>query len=69
MVARNAAVASASADSKGWFSLSVPPGDYTLYSRMTTKSLDLEWIEPVSVDDRTVEIDLNEKRARGLLPR
>ena len=69
-VARAAAVAQGIADSKGWFRISpVPPGQYTLYARMTREDTDLEWIEPLTVGAGPVQIDLDEKRAHGLLPR
>jgi hypothetical protein len=69
VLARGAAVASATTDSKGWFSLEAPPGEYVLYARLTSKSLDLEWILPLRAEDRPVEVDLNEETALGLPPR
>ena len=47
----------------------LPPGQYTLYARMTREDTDLEWIEPLTVGAGPVQIDLDEKRAHGLLPR
>jgi len=67
--ARAAAVASGIADSKGFFAISsVPPGNYTLYARMTRDDIDLEWIAPLDVGSAALRIDLDETTARGMLP-
>ena len=68
--ARAVAVAHAIADAKGWFRIpSVPPGAYKLYARMTREDVDLEWIERVTIGAGPAQIDLDETRARGMLPR
>jgi hypothetical protein len=67
-VARTAALVTGVADAKGWFSLTpVPPGDYVLYARWVREDADLEWIEPLTVGDASVRIDLDSSRARGAL--
>ena len=70
VVARSAAVAKSTTDSKGWFEIPpVPPGDYTIYTRLANDDLDVEWIETVSVGSETLRLDLDETRARGMAPK
>jgi hypothetical protein len=67
--AREAALESAVADSRGWFNFpSVTQGEYTIYARMIDKTLDLQWLETVNVESGTVKIDLDESTAQGLSP-
>jgi len=68
--ARAVAVASGTADSKGFFrTTSAPPGAYTLYARMSGDDIDLEWIEPVNLGSAALRVDLDETTARGMLPK
>ena len=65
--ARDHALQTSLADTRGWFTLSsVPPGTYTIYGRLTRKNVDVEWIEKVTVGGAAVRIDLDETTARGL---
>lgn len=67
--ARAAAVATTVTDSRGWFTLApVLPGSYTLYVRMVSEKIDLEWVEALTVGDAPVRIDLDESKVRGLPP-
>jgi hypothetical protein len=67
--AREAAVTTVVADAKGWYHLpDVPPGSYRLYARWVRDDVDLEWIEPVTVQERAVRVDLDDESARGALP-
>jgi hypothetical protein len=67
--AREAAVAHVVTDSEGRFVFpAVRPGSYSLYTRLTGKQQDVEWIEPVVVEPGPTEVELNETTARGILP-
>jgi len=67
---RRAALESAVADARGWFSFSGhAPGPYAIYSRLVGEGLDVEWIENVELPaDGAVRLDLDQERARGRLP-
>lgn len=68
--ARTGAVATTVTDARGWFTLApVLPGSYTLYVRLVSEKLDLEWVEPLTVGDTPVRIDLDDSKVRGLPPK
>jgi hypothetical protein len=68
--ARAAAVTTTVADARGWFTLTpVPPGSYSLYVRLVTDKFDLDWVEPLTVGDTPVRIDLDESKVHGLPPK
>lgn len=70
VAARQAALATAVCDSRGFFAFpALAPGAYRLYARLVDRDLDLEWIEAVEVGVAGARIDLDETRARGLPPR
>jgi hypothetical protein len=66
--ARQVALDSAVADTRGWFNFpGLSPGTYTIYARLIDDDLDLQWVETVEVASKTVEIELDESTAQGLL--
>ena len=68
--ARRLALATATTDSKGWFTLSpVAPGEYTVYTRLTRENVDLEWLEPITVGSAALSLEFGEDTARGMLPK
>jgi len=68
--ARRLAIVTTTTDSKGWFSLTpVAPGEYRVYSRLTRDTVDLEWLEPITVGSEALSLEFGEDTARGRLPK
>ncbi|MFQ5718830.1 MAG: hypothetical protein ACE5IK_04705 [Acidobacteriota bacterium] len=70
VAARSLAIASAAADSQGWFSLNpVAADNYTVYARLIHEGsgIDVEWVEPITATGDVVRLDLDESSVRGRL--
>ncbi len=62
--ARQAALASTETDGLGHYVLvSVTPGSYTLYGRLSRDRVEVEWLVPVSLGEDGTRVDLDETRA------
>jgi hypothetical protein len=66
--ARKLSRASTVADERGFYTFGdLPPGTYTVYSRLVQKDLDVEWIETVTLASEPVRLDLGPENGRGFL--